>query len=93
MLGSQGRLFCLFGRGRGRRGGNRGLKVRLAEKVLRAELCQELGESLSQRRVNRLRRQNLNPTKKQKQDRLLQPASCTSRETEAHAGTSSSAGC
>ena len=46
MLGSQGRLFFLFGRHRGRRPGNRGLKVHLAEKHLRTELRQELGLSI-----------------------------------------------
>ena len=43
MLGSQGRLFFLFGRRRGSRSGNGRLKVCPAEKRLRTELCQELG--------------------------------------------------
>jgi hypothetical protein len=47
MLGSQGRLFFLFGRRRGRRTGIGGLKVRLAEEHLRAELRQELGLSVT----------------------------------------------
>lgn len=46
MLGSQGCILLLFRCGRGRRRGNRRLKVRLAEKALRAELRQELGESV-----------------------------------------------
>ena len=45
VLGSQGRILLLFRCGRGRRRGNRRLKVRRAEKALRAELCQELGGS------------------------------------------------
>lgn len=47
MLGNKGRLFLLFGRRRGRRPRNGGLKVRLAEKRLREELRQELGLSIS----------------------------------------------
>lgn len=47
VLGSQGCLFCLPGCGGSRRRGNRRLKVRRAEKVLRAELRKELGEPLS----------------------------------------------
>jgi hypothetical protein len=45
MLGSQRRLLCVLGRCGRRRRGNRGFKVRRTEKVLRAELRQELGES------------------------------------------------
>jgi hypothetical protein len=56
MLGSQGCLFRLFGRGRRRRRGNRGIKVRLAEKVLRAELRQELGASIPKLRAHDLHR-------------------------------------
>ena len=47
MLGGKGRLFLLFGRRRGRRPRNGGLKVRISEKHLRAELRQELGLSLT----------------------------------------------
>ena len=48
MLGGKGCLFLLFGRRRGRRPRNGRLKVRLAEKRLRAELRQELGLSIPQ---------------------------------------------
>lgn len=46
MLGSEGRLFRLSGRRRGRRRRHGGLKVRAAEESLRAELRKELGESV-----------------------------------------------
>ena len=54
MLGGKGCLFLLFGRRRGRRPRNGRLKVRLAEKRLRAELRQELGLSIPHMILHRI---------------------------------------